>query len=320
MAVCSRCERRYVRIDKSTGLCSSCTEKDTQIYNTLLSSGRKVCFFRNGYLYDLIPRNLSLSLYEDRQTAYDIDSVIVSDGDIYDPETPASLARLRIPHFIPREGIQDTTSDLSYILKMRCEKLSDRKHASLFVQTTLYMMDASPIGWSRGDYLRVILTFHSLGMIHEGNEFESIYRRNNPELFSSPLCESDEGKHLLLKYYYETKGYRHHEYDELKRLVHDLVPDTYKGYAQIKGRNTKRYQLLVKEAESLGYVFIHDLDRHHCTKYNEYVKMETKYDTSGKSPRLLYCECPIHYSGKCTGRDENGLLCIYPSTGKKKVY
>ena len=322
MATCSRCGKTglFIRVNTESGLCMDCVNKDNRIRNTLLSSGRKACFFRNGVLYDVMPRNTALSLYDDRQKAYDNDSVIVSDGDIFDPADLATLNNLHIPQFSPIKGsMPDVTADLSYILKMRCEQLQDKQYASQFIQTTLYMMNASPIGWSRSDFLRVILVFYELGMFREGDLFESVYRKNNPLLFSSPFGESDEGRHLILKYYYESRWYKYREHEELKRLVPDLTPDTYKGFAQIRGRKTNRYISLIEKATSLGYVFNEHMNQHYCRKQNAWIKMETKYDTAGKSPRLVYCECPYHSKGECSGKNEFDLLCVYPSTGNKKV-
>lgn len=319
---CSRCGKGglLARIDKETGLCSSCIKADRTIYEHFLSLGRKAAFFRNGVLYDFIPRTGSQSLYDDNGLTYHKDTIIVSDGDIYDPEDPNTIINLRIPKFNSLKGsMPSVTIDLSYILKMRCGQLDNADHIDTFLQTTLYMMDASPIGWLRGDYLQVIQTFYQFGLFREGDYYESNYRINNPSLFSSPFDESQEGKHLIGKYYNETKWRQHHEYEELKRLIPDITPDTYKGYAQIRGRKTKRYVELVKQAELLGYIFSNNLDHHYCRKKNSFVKMEMKYDTSGKSPQLIYCECPYHANGRCDGRNEFDLLCIYPETGNKKV-
>ena len=241
----------------------------------------------------------------------------VSDGDIFDPLDPATLNDLRVPDFPKHGGMSmNVTLDLSYILKQRCEMHSERQFAGLFIQKTLDMMAASPIRWLRSDYLRVILVFYQFGMFVEGDKFESTFRRQNPQIFSSPFDESLEGKSLETKYYFEQKWHRHQEHETLRRLVPDLTPETYKGYAQILGRRTKRYLALIEEAMKFGFAPDPGTDKHFCRKYDRHVKMEMQYDASGKSPRLLYCECPLHAAGDCDGKNDFGLLCIYPSTNK----
>lgn len=322
MLKCSRCGKHGLlsRINKNTGLCFVCEKHDASLYSGLLKANRKTAFFRNGYLYDLIPRNKSISLYEDRGVAYDKDTVIVSDGAVYDPRNPMSIDNLPIPEYAPINGsLPGVTTDLSYILKMRCSQIEDKALLPLFTQTVLYMMDASPIGWGRDDYFQVIRNFHRHGMFAEGDRFESIFRHNNPSMFSNPFDESQEADNLSTKYYWERKWRHHKEHEELMTLLPDLVPQTYKGYAQIRSRNTKRFQQIVELAIEKGYCFDPNLDSHFCRRFNRPVNMEYGYDFTGRSPRIIYCECPLHDTGVCNGRNEFGLLCVYPSTGKRKV-
>lgn len=322
MNKCSRCGKHGLlsHINKSTGLCRTCEKHDAALYSELLEKNRKAAFFRNGCLYDLIPRNKSLSLYEDRGVAYEKDTVIVSDGNIYDPQKPISINDLHIPDFVPVNGaMPSVTTDLSYIMKMRCDQIEDKGYISLFIQTTLYLMDASPIGWGRDDYYQVIRNFFRLGMFAEGDRFESVYRHNNPSVFSNPFDESKEADNLVSKYYWERKWRHHNEYEELKALLPELVPPTYKGYAQIRSRNTKRFQQVVDLAKEKGYQFDPFLDYHFCRRFNKPVMMEYGRDYTGRSPRIVYCECPLHVTGNCDGRNEFGLLCVYPSTGSRKV-
>lgn len=180
-------------------------------------------------------------------------------------------------------------------------------------------MEASPIGWGRDDYFQVIRNFHRHGMFAEGDRFESIFRHNNPSMFSNPFDESQEADNLSTKYYLERKWQLHKEHEELLALLPDLVPPTYKGYAQIRSRNTMRFQEIVELAKEKGYQFAPYLDFHFCRRFNRHVKMEYGHDFSGKSPRIVYCECPLHDAGECDGHNEFGLLCIYPSTGRRKV-
>lgn len=322
MKTCSRCGKLglLAHINANTGLCRACERHDTALYSELMAANRKTAFFRNGYLYDLIPRNKSLSLYEDRSIAYDKDTVIVSDGEVYYPEKVSSIVNLRIPDFdMHCKVMKDFSIDLSYILKMRCSSIDDTQHLALFIQAALYMMDASPINWGRDDYLQVIRCFYQYGMFIEGDRFESVFRHNNPFLLTNPFDESKEADHLSSKYYLEGKWRHHKEHEELKSLLPELMPPTYRGYAQIRSLNTKRFQQIVELAEKTGYQFDPYLDFHFCRRFNKPVKMEYGRDYTGKSPRIVYCECPLHDAGNCDGRNEFGLLCVYPSTGSRKV-
>ena len=136
MKKCSRCGRLSLLspINENTGLCRTCDKHDAALYSELLAANRKTAFFRNGYLYDLIPRNKSLSLYEDRGAAYDNDTVIVSDGDVYYPEEVSSIANLRIPNFSLRcKAMKDVSEDAMQ---------QHRRHSTLvFIRPDRYVHD-----------------------------------------------------------------------------------------------------------------------------------------------------------------------------------
>lgn len=270
---------------------------------------KKIAYFRNGVLFDLSPRNTAVSLYDDRQVAYDADTVIVSDKDIYDPEQPESVTALNIPSFEKKGG--GVVFDLSYILKMRCSMVSDAIIIPAFVQKTLEMMVASPIAWRRGDYLRVICNYYANGLFEEGDHFEANYRKSHKALFSDPLDDLQEAEHLSSKYYFEAKWRRYNEYTDVKALLPDMVPATVKGYLQIRTRQTKRFIEIKQAAENQGYVF-HLEPFHYCRKYGVCVTISQEYDHSGRYDVLKSIQCDRYLQGKCKGKDEFGLCCGYP--------
>lgn len=270
---------------------------------------KKIAYFRNGVLFDLSPRNTTISLYDDRQVAYDADTVIVSDNDIYDPEHPESITALNIPSFEKEGG--GVVFDLSYILKIRCSMVSDASIIPAFVQKTLEMMMASPIAWRRSDYLRVICNYYANGLFEDGDRFEANYRSSHKVLFSDPLDDLQEAEHLSTKYYFEAKWRRYNEYREVKALLPEMVPATLKGYLQIRTRQTKRFLEIKQAAENQGYVF-HLEPFHYCWKYGVCVAISREYDHSGKYGVLKSIQCERYLQGNCRGKDEFGLCCGYP--------
>lgn len=269
----------------------------------------KVAYFKNGVLYNLSPRNYAISLYDDRQIAYDADTVIVSDEDTYDPARPESITTLRVPRF--DKDNCNTVFDLSYILKMRCGMVSGANTLPLFVEKTLEMMVASAIEWRRGDYLRVICNYYENGLFEAGDQFEAEYRQKHRDLFVNPLDDLQEAEHLSTKYYFEDKWRRYKEYAELKALLPDMMPVTVKGYLQIRTRQTKRFCEIKDAAEKRGYTF-YSGPRHYCRKCGIYVAFNQKYDRSGSYSVLKSIQCERYLQGQCNGKDELGLCCVYP--------
>lgn len=271
---------------------------------------RKIAFFSNGVLYDVAPRNVAISLYEDRQVAYDADTVIVSDGETYDPMKPESIADLRVPQF-NREN-ESVVFDLSYILKMRRNMLSDPYVIPAFVSKVLEMMEASPIEWRRGDYLRVICNYYANGLFEEGDRFEAEYRASHKALFSNPLDDLQEAEHLSTKYYFEEKWYRYQEYAEMKKRFPDLVPPTATGYMRIRTQQSKRFLAIKEAAEKQGYSFNFEKSYHFCRRFRAFFAYSQEYDHSGRYGILKSIQCSKCVTGDCDGRDEYGLKCGYP--------
>ena len=121
------------------------------------STDKKVAYFHNGVLFKISPSTPCSSIYDIREIAYALDTIIDSDGSMYDPSRPKSITKLRVPNF---DSNTPTVLDLSYILKSRSLRLEDPAQIPAFVSKTLEMMIASPLAWRRGDYLRVICNYY----------------------------------------------------------------------------------------------------------------------------------------------------------------
>lgn len=271
---------------------------------------QKIAYFKNGILHNIYPRSESNSLYEDRGVAYDSDTVIISDSCIYDPADPKSIIDLKIPKF--GRYCDDVVFDLSYILKIRCESINDPALIPVFVRKTLELMEASPVGWRRRDYLRVICTFYENGLFRDGDCFEARYRASHKNLFSSPFDDLHEAEHLSTKYYFEEKWRKYNEYDRIKTMLPDLVPDTVRGYLQIRTRQTKRFLQIKEEAERQGFVFYFEKKCHYCRKYDEYIPYFEEYDHTEKYSVLKSVLCDKYLKNRCLGTDEFGLSCVFP--------
>ena len=83
--------------------------------------------FKNGVLFNVKPRNIKISLEEDRQTAYNAQYIVLNNVK-YDLEDADSISSIVIPRYDDIQGIvPNTTFDLAYILKMRVGK-EERPH------------------------------------------------------------------------------------------------------------------------------------------------------------------------------------------------
>ncbi len=128
--------------------------------------------YRNGTIYDVtgVKKNL---LYENRNLYYTA-SIIVSDGKIYNLSDIDNCAAFEIPKFqAPKEGLPKVTKDLSYVLLMYVCKLDDVMVSKILVPITYNMMKASPIGFLRKDYMRLVIKLWKDGWLDEGDKLKS---------------------------------------------------------------------------------------------------------------------------------------------------
>lgn len=164
-------------------------------------------YFKNGELYDVSPRTPSISLYEDRQVAYDA-TVIVSDGIRYSLLSAEDVKAIPVPNYVSRDI--STTFELSYILKLHCGSCNNAIIMPELINKVLELMQASPLLWRRRDYLQVIRNYYRLGMFESGDEFENMYRSKFPSLFSAPEDDAHELEHISTKQYFKKKWIKKH--------------------------------------------------------------------------------------------------------------
>lgn len=110
-------------------------------------------------------------IYENRQFAYSA-NIFISDEKFYNLNNLDSIATIEIPTFSELEGIPDVTSDLSYILKMRACAIESPDFARVLIPITYKMMLASPIGFSRKDYMRLAIQLWNNGLLAEGDKLK----------------------------------------------------------------------------------------------------------------------------------------------------
>lgn len=125
--------------------------------------------FKNGVLFNVKPRNTKISLEEDRQTAYNAQYIVLNNVK-YDLEDADSISSIVIPRYDDIQGsTPQTTFDLAYILKMRVGK-EERPHLAVpLAYKTANMMIASPIGWQKKDYYRLVIQLWSIGEVAYGD-------------------------------------------------------------------------------------------------------------------------------------------------------
>ena len=174
------------------------TEKDP-----IIATGYEA-YFKNGVLFNVKPRNTKKSLEEDRQTAYNAQYIVLNNVK-YDLEDADSITSIVIPRYDDIQGsMPHTTFDLAYILKMRVGK-EERPHLAVpLAYKTANIMIASPIGWQKKDYYRLVIQLWSIGEIAYGDYLlqelkarlpvvmaNDEYRERNKEVFRNELNMAD---------------------------------------------------------------------------------------------------------------------------------
>lgn len=161
----------------------------------------KYAYFKNGFLYDVAPRNNPDSLYEDRDIAYQAD-IIVSDGISYDLSVLEDIGAIPIPDLPVTEN---ATSELSYILKIRCGIVEDAHLIPTFVDKVIALMQASHMLWDVRDYLQVIRNYYRHGLFTEGDAYEQNFKSQHPNWFDDFKGSKTEYEHEQTKRYFKKK-------------------------------------------------------------------------------------------------------------------
>lgn len=161
-----------------------------------------VAFFDTaGNLINVSPRNESVSLYEDRQVAYNADAIVVGTK-VINLHSGTDVARIPIPDFAPGE---DVTGNLAYVMKMRCGT-AESVIIEPFITKTIDLMLASEVGWRAGDYFQVIRNFYRCARFEEGDEFEALFRRNHASILNDLGIARYEKEHASTKAYWKRKA------------------------------------------------------------------------------------------------------------------
>ena len=121
----------------------------------LLPNNENIAFFKNGILINVSPRNHSVPLAQDRQTAYSA-RYIVSDGVKYDLFSPEDIANIKIPSFDSKnEYSRYVVLNMAYILQMLAHKeTSNLLGVPLIFKAVDLMMASSHIfSWTKKDFV-----------------------------------------------------------------------------------------------------------------------------------------------------------------------
>ena len=151
----------------------SLTKKDVE--------NKGVYFYKNGIEFE----EKNIEGKKERFTRY-----IVSDGQKYDLCNPSDIVRFRIPQFAGLNGkFVDVTKDLTCYMLSHAKQMYDRNLAIPFVYTTVNLMIASPVGFTRADYMRMI---SQLERINE-NSYAN-YLKNEIIQFDKSLLDEEARK------------------------------------------------------------------------------------------------------------------------------
>ena len=134
-------------------------------------SNERTAFFDRGFLVNVSPRTDSISLYDNRDVAYNA-TVIYSDGNWYSLLDAESIRKIPIPDF---SDSQDTVFSLDYILRMCASNLRNNGAHEISIrllQKAVEIMPYSNIDWKEDDYLRLALWLYEDGRIKEGLDTE----------------------------------------------------------------------------------------------------------------------------------------------------
>ena len=164
-------------------------------------------WYENGILVDVSPRNRDISLYEDRQVAYD-SRFIYSDGMKYDLFNPLDIGRIAISGNINsieaanainvrieldnKEdsmvgekcnlsiGMPEVTKELPYLLQMRVKNTFQKELAIPLVYKAVNMMMASSTSYTKDDYERMVNQLYAVGADNYADHLNNELKKTLP--------------------------------------------------------------------------------------------------------------------------------------------
>ena len=126
-------------------------------------NNNNTAYFKNGMLYDVSPRDHSVSLDENRYIAYNA-RYIVLDGKKYDLYNSDSISSIELPTFKSEEAsFGYVTRNLAYIMNMRAKCTYSPILAIPIVFQTANLMIRSGYAMKK-DYLRLVAQLEGVGL------------------------------------------------------------------------------------------------------------------------------------------------------------
>lgn len=150
----------------------------TPVNNINIPQGEYVAFYRNGVLFQVLPKD-NRTLYDNRDRAKTA-NYIVSDNVLYNMNDSESIKNISIPKFSEINGMPNTVFDLAYNLQVRLKKEERPDIAIAMAYKTADLMLASPISWGKKDYYRVVIQLWSIGKIDEADTLLEYIKKHNP--------------------------------------------------------------------------------------------------------------------------------------------
>nr|DAM17415.1 MAG TPA: minor capsid protein [Caudoviricetes sp.] len=133
---------------------------------------KNIPIYKNGVIYAVSGFSKN-SLYEHRKIYYTA-NIIISDGKVYNLNDVESCKTLVVPKFaFQNGGLPKVTEDLSYVLLMYVCKLENIKISKILVPITYNMMKASPVGYTRKDFMRLVIKLWKDGWLDDGDKLKA---------------------------------------------------------------------------------------------------------------------------------------------------
>lgn len=219
--------------------------------------------FENGFLYNVFPRNHSISLYDDRDVAYNA-KILVSDGKRYNLWEKDDIFSIPIPRF---SDSQETTFSLDYILRMIASSFRNNHENYLSICLLLQatkLMPHSNIFWKEEDYFRIVEWMYKDGQISDGDALRK-YIKTDKLIQSKTQMPAisrtadgcnyyEQGAELRQKRLSDYNLYldRLREYHLCCLKIPHLMPKSYTAYCRSKWENAESFQKIVAAAKREG--------------------------------------------------------------------
>lgn len=166
----------YTTIHKNSSMIKNIA---TNIYYSIknrrlnLPKDCNIAFFKNGKLYDVQPRNITISLYENRDVAYHADFIVL-DSMVYNLHNVDDIKNIKTPSFCDDSGV---TSSLDYILRMCASNVrnnGDNERSIIILEKAIEIMAHSNSFGTEKDYLRIVAWLYEDGKFDKADNYEKL--------------------------------------------------------------------------------------------------------------------------------------------------